>query len=64
MSVCNYCNWQQMKKQGYKIATAERRKKLWEEHVGEDVQKLGVVIVDKEGKFACWLMSLPNHCSC
>jgi hypothetical protein len=60
---CNYCDWQDMKRRGYKKATAEQRREVWDKK-GEPYTGAGVVIVDRAGKFAAWFMSLSDHCVC
>lgn len=65
MSDCNYCRFQQMKRRGCHVATAQEAKRLWEAEEGfTKAFGDGVVIVDKEGAFAAWLMELPTHCCC
>ena len=64
---CNFCDWQRMEQRGCRRATAAERKQLWEEEEDEAFNQAfdsGVVIVDKDGKFACWFMALPDHCCC
>ena len=66
MSRCNYCDWQRLKGLGYRKATEDERKILWDTDdpsFGEQMGA-GVVIVDKHGKFAAWFMELPDHCTC
>ena len=62
---CNFCNWQRMKKRGCKRATAAQRKRIWDDGKAFNAAfGPGVLIVDKEGKFACWFMELSDHCCC
>ena len=66
MNQCNYCHWQRMKKYGFRRATRKEQKRLWKvrpEHKGTIIDG-GVVILDKDGKFACWFATLPKHCCC
>lgn len=70
MSQCNYCTYRNMLKKGYRKATTEERKHLWDNETDKTTPEFhntfgpGVVIVDQNGKFVAWLMELPNHCCC
>ena len=70
MSDCNYCTWQRLKRRGYRKATSEERKRMWDSDVSKEDQGVatlcsgGFVYVDKNGKFAGWFMELPDHCCC
>lgn len=65
---CNFCNWQRMKKEGgYRRATRADRIVMAEWESDEEFCEAfpsGVVIVDKDGKFASWFAELPSHCCC
>ena len=64
---CNFCNWQRMKESGCRRATKADRIVMAEWEDDEefvDAFPGGVVIVEKDGKFACWFAELPNHCCC
>ena len=65
-TTCNYCNYRRMLRQGCRIATPQERKDLWDKDSKEFTASMGtgVVMVDKDGKFASWFMELTNHCVC
>ena len=62
MSRCNYCRWERMKRDKYRIATSEERRRLWEEQ--GNITDGGVVVVNEKGEFAAWFMELPKRCCC
>ncbi len=62
---CNFCDWQQMKRRGCRRATKADRERLWDkDEEFDDAFGPGVLIVNKDGEFACWFMELPDHCCC
>lgn len=56
---CNFCDWKRLEKKGYRIATKDDLEKMKEKGF-----EGGVVMVNQQGEFACWFMSLPKHCCC
>ncbi len=64
LTTCNYCNWRQMKRDGYRFATSEDIERLRREDEGFSGSSGGIYVLKPDGSFAAWFMELTSHCAC